>query len=244
MTQASKLKQRIRERSARTGERYAVARRHVLAKVEAERQARTASAAQKARSTPSTGAVSEAKCTEKTGYGFDYWFEVLDRFRAPTQGHTAAARHLQRDHGVSAWYAQAITVSYERARGLRTLNQTTAGGYQVSVSRVLPVALDVAVGALTRKAHRERWVPDHEPAGQALADALTARRMKRGSQATTLRFSAEGATVELRLTPKGDDRATVQVSVSKLANDAAVQAARAAWRYTLDVYRQYLRQLS
>ncbi|HEX7779978.1 MAG TPA: hypothetical protein VF424_12085 [Vicinamibacterales bacterium] len=64
----------------------------------------------------------------KTGRGLDHWFEVLDRFGAVEKGHTAAARHLYDAHGVDGWYAQGITVAYERARGVRGVNQRRDGG--------------------------------------------------------------------------------------------------------------------
>ena len=69
------------------------------------------------------GSVSDATSRAKTGHGLDHWFAVLDAFGAVERGHTAAARHLYETHGVPGWYAQGITVAYERARGVRAVNQ-------------------------------------------------------------------------------------------------------------------------
>ncbi|MEZ4630686.1 MAG: hypothetical protein R2880_08260 [Deinococcales bacterium] len=55
----------------------------------------------------------------KTGKAWDDWYEILDTFDVKKQGHKAAAKFLQQEHQVSAWYAQSITVGYEYARGLR-----------------------------------------------------------------------------------------------------------------------------
>ena len=55
----------------------------------------------------------------KTGKSWDAWFAVLDRFDVPARGHTATARYLREEHGVSGWWAQAVTVRYEHERGLR-----------------------------------------------------------------------------------------------------------------------------
>ena len=66
---------------------------------------------------PTRGSVTDEKAREKTGHGLDHWFAVLDRFGGVEKGHSASARHLYDDHGVPGWYAQGITVAYERARG-------------------------------------------------------------------------------------------------------------------------------
>jgi hypothetical protein len=55
----------------------------------------------------------------KTGKGWDEWYKILDAYDVKKNGHTATAKFLQKEHNVSAWYAQSITVGYEYARGLR-----------------------------------------------------------------------------------------------------------------------------
>ena len=141
MTRARALKQVIRARAAKTGERYTTARRHILKDL----QQRTTPSS-RPQSTPAPraaaagsakGSVSDAKSLEKTGHGLDHWFDVLDRFGAVEKGHTAAARHLDETHHVDGWYAQGITVVYERTRGVRALNQRCDGEDQVSVSKVV-----------------------------------------------------------------------------------------------------------
>ncbi len=242
MTEAKKLKRTIRARAKRTGESYAVARTHVLAKVDKERARSTADAAAKARSGPSAGSVSEAKCIERTGHGFDHWFALLDAFGARNKGHTAAARYLREEHTVSPWYCQGITVAYERARGLREVNQTCAGGFEVSVSRVLPLGVSEATAGLSRKDQRARWLPD---VGGQLATGLTAalasKRLRRNGDVATFRYADRDATVEWRFAAKPDGRSTVVVRTSGLANAAGVERARAEWRGALDRLRDYCR---
>ena len=148
MTEAKKLKQAIRARSAQTGERYTAARQHVLK----ARQKRTPEPAVAAtpvthRSAAAPSGVSEKAVIARTGRGFEHWFAVLDAFGAGAKGHTAAARHLRDDLGVPGWHSQGITVAYERTRGLRAVNQT-ATGFQVSVSKMVPADMDAVPSAL------------------------------------------------------------------------------------------------
>ena len=63
--------------------------------------------------------ISEDAVRAKTGKGWDEWFEILDAFGVAERGHTAAARHLREEHGVSGWWAQAVTGRYEHERDLR-----------------------------------------------------------------------------------------------------------------------------
>lgn len=72
-----KLKKRVGARMDKTGERYAVARQHVVAKIDAERQAFTQAAVDKATASTAAGAVSDDRCKTATGHGFDHWFTVL-----------------------------------------------------------------------------------------------------------------------------------------------------------------------
>jgi hypothetical protein len=45
----------------------------------------------------------------KTGKRSAGWYRILDRWGADQKGHTATARYLREQHGVSPWWAQAVT---------------------------------------------------------------------------------------------------------------------------------------
>ena len=111
---------------------------------------------QKKLTAPSRGPASrprhqgEASLIDKTGHGLDHWFAVLDAFDRAKKGHTAAAAHLYEVHGVPGWHAQMVTVAYERERGLRAMNQSAAGDFQVSISKSLPAALAEVADAWTQ----------------------------------------------------------------------------------------------
>ena len=145
MTESHKLKKTIRARVSKTGESYTAARRMVLKQKARRRVAKRSGPndpehlrAVASGSVPATLLESEPRLVARTGHGWEHWLSLLDRFGAREKGHTASARHLAEDHGVDGWYAQQITVEYERARGLRAANQRMSGSYEVSVSKVLP----------------------------------------------------------------------------------------------------------
>jgi hypothetical protein len=234
MTQAKKLKKAIRARVAKTGERYTAARRHVLAARD-RRSTKAKPAPTRARAA-TRGALSDAKTRERTGRALDHWFSVLDAFGAVEKGHTASARHLANDHGIDGWYAQGITVAYERAKGLRAANQRMSGHYEVTVSKVLDAPLERVADAIARPAERSAWLRGADPAiGKGLDEAMgggDARPLKiRPGKDARVRYAvADGARVELVVFPKPGGRSSVVVAVTKIAGASAMEGQRAAWR--------------
>jgi hypothetical protein len=247
MTRARALKQIIRARAARTGERYTTARRHVLANAgrpEAPPAPKTALAA--ASRPPVKGSVSDAKALEKTGHGLDHWFAVLDRFGAVDKGHSAAARHLFNDHGVNGWYSQGITVAYERARGVRAVNQRCDGHYEVSVSKVIAAPSTAIVKAFTEARRRATWLGSADPAlTQALVKAHSARTGKRWvirpDGLARFRYKWGDTTVQFYAAPNAKGKVTLTVQHTRLKDAAAVETSRAQWRALLAALAAALR---
>ena len=63
--------------------------------------------------------LSQEAVLKGTGKGWKHWFAVLDKWDVQKNGHTASAKYLLEKHGISAWWAQAVTIRYEWERGLR-----------------------------------------------------------------------------------------------------------------------------
>jgi len=253
MTQQKKLKRAVRARARKTGESYAAARRHVVtAKPATARRIGTPPATTAALSpvpraaakTPSPKG--EAGVIKKTGHGYDHWFAVLDAFGAPAKGHTASAAHLYNDHGVPGWHCQMIAVEYERARGLRAKNQSCAGDFQVSVSRIVPASVADVADALRAAPRRAAWLKGADPAlARALEAALTgpeAREVKvRKTAAAALRYPWDAGTVQIYLLGKPDGRTSVVADMTKLNGPDEVEQRRAQWKTALEGLKGHLR---
>jgi hypothetical protein len=255
MTRARALKEVIRARAAKTGERYTTARRHVLnnlrtspepvlrfpapAPAKALGAEALAKAAKSAAAVSSKGGVSDASSRAKTGHGLDHWFEVLDRFGGVEKGHTALARHLFSEHAVPGWHSQGITVAYERARGARAVNQRCDGEYEVSASKVVAAKTATVVKALTDKRTRARWMKGLDGSlAKALASAVDSPASKgivvRADGQGRFRYKWGETVVQLYLYPKAGDKVSVVATNSKLADAALVEERRALWRTTLE----------
>lgn len=133
MTTQESFKRRIRERMARTGERYSAARRALLAKA--------------GPSTDRRGWVSEPDTSDQsirrnTGRGWDEWVAVIDGGPGRAAGHTAIARWLVEEHGLGGWWAQNVTVGYERITGLRLPGQMADGTFTANRSKALDASVE------------------------------------------------------------------------------------------------------
>lgn len=238
MTRARDLKAIIRTRAAKTGERYTTARRHVLA-AQAARSSTPQARATVARTVDVKGAVSDAACHKKTGHGLAHWFEVLDAFGAVEKGHTAAARHLRETHAVDSWYSQGITVAYERARGLRALNQRTSGAYEFSVSKVLALDATGVVAAFRDASRRRRWTAGLEPdlvsaLGAALDHTNGTGLVVKANGRARCRYRWDGTIVEIYVEPRSATKTSVVIAHSQLPSRAWLDERRAQWKRALE----------
>jgi hypothetical protein len=231
MTKASKLKQTIRARTRKTGESYTAARRSYLKPPAPPSPAPRA----KART---AGSVSDAKAVENTGHGLDHWFAVLDRFSKGKKDHPGAARNLSQDHDVPMWYCQGITVAWERARGLRAVNQAMTG-FQVAVSKMVHADLESVIAAF-RPSARRKWLAAADPGlRRALEAALAGKGIVRGPKRSRLRCKWDGTSVELVLEPRATGTSVI-ASNTKLRDAAPGAERRAHWRTALDALKAQL----
>lgn len=260
MTLQKKLKKTIRARSQKTGESYTAARRQVLLAREKETEAPEQPAPVAVQEPPaappiaaspvppakqaSRGQVNDEAARKKTGHGLDHWFAVLDAFGADTKGHTASAAHLHKDHGIPGWYAQGITVAYERAHGLRDMNQSCTGSFQVSVSKTVPAPVAEVVDALRNPERRAAWLQGTDPAlVQTLEAAFTGdkpREVKtKGNDYAWLRFPWGSHTVVIYINgkPKG---ASVVADNSNLPSSDLIEQRRAQWKVALAGLHRHL----
>ena len=211
MTERKSFKRRVRARMEKTGERYTAARRHV-ARGEPDAAPETEPA----------GVTSEAAVLCATGRGSDDWYDLLDDWGARERSHKEIARHLQEAHGVRGWWAQSVTVGYERSRGLRAKHQRP-DGFAVSVSKTIDADATQLFAAFVDGSERERFLPNAP---------LSVRTVQQGRSA---RFDwGDGRSrVNVGFEAKGAAKTTVFVEHVRLADTEAAERAKAEWRARL-----------
>ena len=211
MTKQRTFKRRVRERMEKTGESYTAARRVLIAEGH--------------RPDPPPAdepPVSDAKIREATGRGWDEWIAILHEWGAAERTHTEIARWICDEHGVAAWYAQSVTVGWERANG-RAPGQH-ADGFEVSVSKTVPVAVERLYDAFADPASRVRWLPGAE-LGERTTTPHRSARYDWEDGSTRLIVSFESL---------ADEKSRVVVAHTRLPDADAADGMKAWWRQRLD----------
>jgi len=162
--------------------------------------------------------MTDAGIKAKTGKGWDYWFPALDKAGAAKLDHHAIAALLEKKFKTGPWWGQMIAVSYERARGIRAMNQNCSGDFSVSVSKMMPVDVSSLFRAVADG--HAKWFPK----GSFAPSSQTKDKYFRGA------WGKGGARLEINFYAKGPEKAQIVVQVNKLDGTEAVERERAAWK--------------
>lgn len=250
MTKDKALKRAIRARMDKTGERYTTARLYLLDLHRAEQdgpEGPDASAAAALDAVPEQTAdlaaseptglpprvaepgFSDAAIRKATGRGWDEWFALLDAWGGTKHSHPDRARHVAEAHGVDGWWAQSVTVGYERARGMRALHER-ADGFSMSASKTFLVPVERLFGAFVEPEERERWLE------------AVAFRNRTSQPHKSARFDVLPGETRLNATfiAKGPEKAAVQLQQERLAGAEDVTRWKAVWKEQLALLADYL----
>jgi uncharacterized protein YndB with AHSA1/START domain len=212
MTRDRSFKRLVRARMDKTGESYTAARAALLAEE------------------PSPGApapgpalvTSDAEIRRRTGRGWEQWFDLLDDWHADEMTHTEVARRVAGELGIEplVWEAQAVTLSYERARGLRAVGQRADGSYAVTASKTVAVPVKELYASLAQPARRGRWLP---------GDRLTERT---ATEPTSIRFDWAGGPTRVTafFEDKGPAKSTVTIEHGRLSGPDEAARMKDFWR--------------
>jgi hypothetical protein len=218
MTAHKSFKRLVRARMEKTGESYTAARAKLLAGQE----------------TPGSETplpTSDETIRERTGRGWEEWFDLLDDWDAAERPHREISRWVANRLGIEplAWIAQAITLGYERARGGRAVGEHD-DGFRVSVSRTVGVPVERLFDAVAEETVRDRWLP-----GATL-------RERTATRPNSARFDWEEGDSRVHVTflAKDAEKSTVSVSHERLSDAAEADRMRAYWRERMGALKQEL----
>jgi uncharacterized protein YndB with AHSA1/START domain len=223
MTRQQSFKRIVRTRMEKTGESYTAARTALLAGGEDRSNGKPATV------DAPTLTVSDDVIRRRTGHGWEHWFDVLDEWGAVDQKHREIARWLNAEHGVPGWDAQSITVSYERARGLRAVGEK-ADGFSITASKTVAVPVERLFDAFVEESLREQWLPGVE------------MRERTSTRPRGARFDwGDGSTrLVVGFESKGEAKSLAALMHEKLPDAEEAQRMKAYWRERVGVLKQVL----
>jgi len=168
----------------KTGEAYTAAREQITRKPRTKTQTASSSppvlTARPAPDPKEYGALagmSDAAIKEKTGCAWDKWVKSLDHYGAEPMSHRDVAALVHEKYKIDGWWAQSVTVGYERIKGLRTRGQRRDGMYETSKSRTFDVPVGTLFDAWVAASIRRRWLNE---AGVNVRTATSPKSMRLG----------------------------------------------------------------
>lgn len=161
---------------------------------------------------------------KNTGKNWSDWKAVIDKWGGAEKSHTEIAAYLVDEHQVEGWWAQSVTVGYERAIGRRQAGQRNDGSFSASVSKTINASAVDIHAALVDDARRSTW----------LADGVV--RYRTGSAPKSARFDdlGVGQIVAFFLNAKGESKTSVAIQCEKFATQDDADAWKAAWKPRLN----------
>jgi hypothetical protein len=217
MTAHKSFKRLVRSRMEKTGESYTAARAKLLAANEPQQRVSLST--------------DDATIRERTGRGWEEWFDLLDDWGAAERTHRETARWLAEQLGIHplAWNAQAIAGSYERVRGLRAVGEH-ANGFSISASKTVAVPVERLYDAFVDPALRSGWLPDGE------------LRERTATKPKSARFDwGDGTTrVIVSFAAKGESKSTAVLQHERLPGAEEAARMKAYWRERVAAMKQEL----
>jgi len=218
------LKRLVRRRMQKTGESYTAARAQLV-------KSGTSSPEPPAPAPDYAmlAGMSDSAVKAATGCTWKRWVDALDYVEAHTWPHRKIAEYVRKKFKVQDWWAQTVTVGYERIRGLRAIGQRRGGSYEATKSRTFPVPVARLFAAFAEARPRARWL-----SGVKLT-------LRKATPHRSVRITWEDETsVEVWLTAKGPSKSSAQVQHRKLPTRESATRAKAFWTERLDALEELL----
>ncbi|MBI3250561.1 MAG: SRPBCC domain-containing protein [Candidatus Andersenbacteria bacterium] len=155
--------------------------------------------------------ISDKAVLQATGKTRGDWFKILDKAGAKKMSHKDIARLLwDKKLIMKDWWCQMVTVEYEYARGKRVAGETADVGFEIGVTKTLPISKKQAWDLLMSPTVRKMWLGE---TNVTVAPGNTyATKEGTTGEVRTLR---PGERVRLTWQPKGFKQpSTLQVTVS------------------------------
>lgn len=173
---------------------------------------------------------SDAAVSKSTGKNWTEWKTVLDDWGGAEKSHTEIAAWLVGEHGIDGWWAQGVTVGYERLIGRREVGQRNDGSFSASASKTINASAERVYTALSDESARSQWLDDGVV------------NFRTGSAPKSARFDdlEAGIIIAFFFTAKGDTKTSLQVQAEKLPSKEAGEEWKSAWKPRLAKLAEYL----
>ena len=224
MTTDKDFKRLVRARMQKTGESYTAARSHFVARKPSSSK-QPPPAIDYARLAGRSDEIMKAR----TGCTWERWVKALDHARAYEWTHRDIARHVSEKYKLPGWWAQSVTVGYERIKGLRAIGQRRNGAWEASKSRTFAASVGEVFRSFHDPRRRSRWMTGAKPTVRSATPGKSMRMTW-----------PDGTTVIVGFTAKGAAKSQVAIQHEKLPDQATAAGMKAYWAERLEALAETL----
>ena len=164
----------------------------------------------------------------RTGKTWPEWFAILDAAGADKMTHPQIATYLAIKQAVPDWWSQMVTVTYEKARGLREQHQRP-DGYQISKGKTFQASALPVFNAINDPTERSEWLP-------SLDITITTARPGKSIRATV----SDGTRLDVNIYAKGEERTQIAIQHEKIPDADTAETWKTFWTHALDSLKKKL----
>lgn len=171
-------------------------------------------------------AISDKAIQQATGELWQTWRERLDAMGAQQLSHAEIAAKLIETYNVSGWWAQSLTVRYEKQIGRRQTGQTSDGMFSANVSKTVPGTMDDAMHWWRQKVLKQSAGFNGVPIVTSSHTETTKWRYYRAAL-------ADGSRVVVTIYEKTPAKASLGLQHDKLPSAQVAESWRTYWKVYL-----------
>lgn len=173
--------------------------------------------------------ISNKAVKNKTGKNWEEWFGLLDDAGAQTMEHKEIASYLRNNFELSGWWAQSVTVEYERSRDMRQKYEKP-GGFEATKSKTFSFSVNKLYYAWEKEKQRRQWLENPD---------FTIRK---STENKSLRITWPDDThISVEFYPKGKEKTQVTIQHSKLKDKQEVMKRKTYWQVQLNKLGTFLK---
>jgi|GEM_PF-563318 len=174
-----------------------------------------------------TSRIRDDTVREKTQMSWQEWFASLNASGCGRMTHKEIVAYLRKNHNLTPWWQQMVTVMYELYVKKREKHRKEIG-YEISVSRTIQAPVKDLYNAWLIEKIRKLWLPQVQIS------------IRKATQWKSMRITwKDGKTsLEVNFYPKGGSKCQITVQHSKLPDSRSADRMKKYWAEKLELLKK------
>ena len=173
------------------------------------------------------GFIDKSAMLKATGKTPEQWFAIIEKSGKSERPHSEIACYLYEEQNISYWWAQQITVDYEKFIGRRMTGQTEDGRFQIGVNKTVSASKDALWDYLCSEDGLSLLCNEG-----AEAEITTSKSNSHFRMRWRMPAWSSHSILQVRVTDKGKGKTTLSFHQEKLPDAKARESMRERWRTT------------